>query len=96
MGAMPWDHELEPGQDDLVKEDKASKKIKKAVTGSGRDATPEALYTDHKAGDPDTLTPYAEKQPVSGNRSPVRRSLGERLRDGIDGAKSVLRNSRRR
>lgn len=82
---MSWD-DLEPGQDDLVKDGRARKKIKRAV----RNARPglsdeEALYTDHNAGDPRRLTPNAERvRPQSGRgEGPVRGGFLERFRSSM-------------
>src|SRR5690349_9956469 len=89
MAVMSWD-DLEPGQDDLVREDGARKKIKRAV----RNVKPglsdqEALYTDHSAGDPHHFTPNAERAPRSGQRrvggrgqGPVKEGMFVRVRHG--------------
>lgn len=81
---MAWQDDLEPGQDDLVREDKASAKFRRAMRRqpSGID---ESLYTDHNAGDPSQFTSDAERvrQPRGKKRqSPVKSGgLLDRIRN---------------
>ncbi len=65
--------DLEPGQDDLIKDDsltkslaKKAKELPKAITGDTED-----IYTNHKAGSLEELTPHAER-----DTGPARRSGG--------------------
>ena len=80
---MGWD-DLEPGQDDLVREDRLGKgffRRAKNISLSTVSAE-EALYTDHNAGDPSSLTPPAEKDSSVERRSgsPVRASMFQRMK----------------
>ena len=90
--------DLEPGQDDLVKEDRLStniaKKVKdlpKAVGGE------ESIYTNHKAGSPEELTPKAEQDTNPERRSggsPVRKGLFSRIRSNLMGAPEAMKDAK--
>ena len=83
---MSWD-DLEPGQDDLVKEDRTSFNLfRKAKNISLSTVSPdEQIYTDHNAGNAADLTPQAEKDRSVERRvgSPVGSSMVTKLRLGI-------------
>lgn len=65
-GVMAREWELEPGQDELVKEDKASANIKRAFKRSKNDRPKdEALYTD-RGGESKRGRQMRKKDPVKG------------------------------
>lgn len=85
-----WD-ELEPGQDDLVKDDNARGKLRdvvKAVKPGISDE--ENLYTDHDAGDPGRLAPRAENSLAGRDaeaHGPVKSSIVDKLKLGWESFK---------
>ncbi len=92
---MGWD-DLEPGQDDLVKDSKASKKIvKKAKKISSRS---DDIYTDHNAGDPSSFIPKAEQDGEPARRSggsPVASSLPQKLGRAVSSVGEIFVEAKR-
>lgn len=78
--------DLEPGQDDLIKDDnvtrsiaRAAKDLPRALTGEGEDD----IYTNHRAGSLDEFTPKAERDPGPARRSgggPVGGSIMDKIK----------------
>ena len=94
-------------QNDLVRDDRASARLKRIVKQARQGS--EDLYTDRKAGHPDRLTPEAErrenrpeqkrsKELSSRKRktgSPVRGSIIERINGALSDIKIAWHNARK-
>ena len=81
-GGMGRYDELEPGQDDLVKEDKTSANLKRALKKSKADRPKdEALYTD-RGGESFRARRARKKDPVKGSKlSSLKQMWAEALSD---------------
>ena len=94
---MAWNDDLEAGQDDLIKEDKASAKMRRAGRAVKKArSSQEDIYTDRNAGNPDQLTPAAERKGppgLTGGDTPVKPPLWTRIRTTFKNLPAIWRAS---